>query len=80
MFGCELSSHRGKGFQGIELAIDRPGTGSGEGSQFLKGDRLKPFDHFPPFGSKGRRESLTVPADVAVAVTVCCAFCWSRMV
>ena len=80
MFSGEFAPHRREGFQRLELALDGPGARSSKGSQFLKGNRLQALDHFPPLGSKGSRESLTLPAAVAVAVTVCCASCWSRMV
>ena len=71
MFGAEVTSNRCQALQGIQSAFHGPCAWSVEGSQLLESHRLKAVNHLLPLGSKGKRESFTVPALVAVVATVC---------
>ena len=75
VFGDQVTSNRREGLQILQPTFHGPGPWGGESSQLLECNRLQAVNHLLPLGAKGRRESLTEPALVAVAVTVCWAIC-----
>ena len=78
VFSLDFTPHRCQRRKSIKMPLDDPNFRMAKGPELLKSNWLQLWNHLPPLGSKGSRESLEPPA-VAVAVTVCCDACWSRI-